>query len=126
MSDYLQFSDEVRRIHKRFTDTFTVHNYSWDDNGGSNEYSDGDWTESSTTVEASIREDTTTFDNNASGSDLEYDVEIWVAPDEINLTVGGEDETRSTEFEDGQGRRWRAVGFHDESSLYRVQCREVQ
>jgi len=128
MSNFLSnTSAEIRRIHKNFTKELTVYNYEWDDTGGTNEYADGDWTKSVSTVQASVRlPEDVAYEDEASGSESNHDVNIFVAPDEINLTIGDGDETRATEFEDEQGRRYKAVGFHDESSLYEVQCREVQ
>lgn len=127
MSFLTETTTEVRRIHKNFTKELTVYNYSWDSTGGSNAYADGDWVETSSTVQGSVRlpEDISLSDD-ASGSEANHDVEIYVAPDEVDINLGNGDESRATEFEDEQGRRYRVIGFHDESSLYRVQCREVQ
>jgi len=44
----------------------------------------------------------------------------------VNIVVGEDDETRATEFEDSNGRRYRVIGFKDESSLYEVACKEVE
>jgi len=128
MSNFLSnTSAEIRRIHKNFTKELTVYNYTWDDSAGSNDYADGDWSQTSSTVQASVRlPEDVSFSDDASGNESNHDVEIYVAPNEVDINVGEGDETRSTEFEDENGRTYRAVGFHDESSLYRVQCREVQ
>jgi len=127
MSNFLtSTSTEVRRIHKNFTKELTVYNYSWNDSGGSNEYADGDWSTSVSTVQASVRlPEDIKYEDDAAGSETDHDVDIWVSPDEINLTIANGDEERATEFEDENGRKYRAVGFHDETSLYRVMCREV-
>lgn len=118
---------EIRRVHKHFTKELTVYNYEWNDAGGSNAYSDGDWNETVTTVQASVRlPEDTSYSDDAAGNESNHDVEIYVDPNDLNLTIGQGDETRATEFVDEQNRRYKAVGFHDESSLYRVQCREVQ
>lgn len=117
---------EIRRVHKHFTKEFTVYNYEWDDSGGANEYADGDWTTTVSTVDASIRlDDGVTYSSEPTGNESDHDVFIYVNPEEISLTLGNEDETRATEFEDENNRKYKAVGFHDESSLYRVMCREV-
>jgi hypothetical protein len=122
-----QTSAEIRRIHKNFTKEITVTNYTWDESGGTNEYADGDWTTSVSTVEASLfLPEDVEYENDPSGDKASHDVTIYVAPDDIDLSIGLGDETRATEFTDGQGRRYKAIGFHDESSLYRVQCREVE
>lgn len=126
MSFLTETTTEVRRIHKNFTKELTVYNYSWDPSGGSNEYADGDWTVSTSTVQASVRLPDSTYEQDASGGESNHDVEIYVAPNEIDISIGGGDESRATEFEDENGRTYRVIGFHDESSLYRVQCREVQ
>lgn len=118
---------EIRRIHKNFTKELTVYNYVWDDSGGANEYADGDWTKSVSTVDASVRlPEASDYTNDASGEETNHDVTIYIDPTEVNLTLGDDDETRATEFSDEQGRRYKAIGFHDESSLYRVECREVE
>lgn len=129
MSNILtQTNSGIRRIHKQFAKELTVYNYIWDDSGGSNEYADGDWTTTVSTVDASVRlPEDVSYSNDAAGAESNHDVEIYVNPTEVSLTVdSGGDETRSTEFEDENGRTFKAVGYHDESSLYRVQCREVK
>jgi len=128
MSNFLtRTNDAMRKVHKQFTKELTVYNYSWDDTGGSNEYADGDWVESESTVQASVRlPESTAYEDDAAGEESNADVNIFVSPNEIDLTVGDGDETRSTEFEDENGRRYKAIGFHDQSSLYEIECREVQ
>jgi len=127
MSFLTETNTEIRRIHKNFTKELTVYNYTWDESGGSNEYADGDWTTTVSTVEASVLlPEDTRYSNDPTGNESNHGVEIYVDPTEIALTIGNDDETRATEFEDEQGRTYKAVGFHDESSLYRVQAREVQ
>jgi hypothetical protein len=127
MSFLTETNAEIRRIHKRFTKELTVYNYEWSESGGSNEYADGDWTTSMSTVDGSIRlAESIAYEDSASGEDVEHDVNIYVNPEEINLTVVEGDESRPTEFVDENNRRYKAVGFKDESSLYEVQCREVE
>lgn len=128
MSNFLtETTTEIRRIHKNFTKELKVYNYSWDSTAGSNEYADGDWIESSKTIQGSVRlPGDVNYTEDASGSEVTHDVNIFVSPDEVDINLGNGDKSRATEFEDEQGRRYRVLGFHDESSLYRVQCREVQ
>lgn len=128
MTTISKLDEDMRRIHKEFTKQVTVYNYTWDDSAGSNEYADGDWSESTSTIQASIRlNETIEYDDDASGDDSEHDVEIWVDPNDLTLRIHGGDETRATEFAESEtGLRYRAIGFHDESSLYRIKCREVQ
>lgn len=127
MSFLTQTNSTIRRIHKNFTKELTVYNYEWDESAGTNEYADGDWIETVSTIDASVRlPESVRYSNDTSGNESNHDVEIYINPTEIELSTGKDDNTRATEFMDEQNRKYKAVGFKDESSLYRVQCREVQ
>jgi len=117
----------ARRMHSKFTEELTVYQYTWDDSGGTNEYADGDWTVTTSTVDGTVRlPESVDYDNEVTGSEVDYDVNIYVNPEDVNIVVGEDDETRATEFEDSNGRRYRVIGFKDESSLYEVACKEVE
>lgn len=120
-------TDTARRVHSMIAEEeLTVYQYSWDETGGSNEYADGDWTVTTSTVTGSVRlPENVDFDDNITGSESEHDVNIFVNPENVNIVVGDDDETRATEFEDSNGRRYRVIGYADESSLYEVACREI-
>lgn len=117
----------ARRVFDEFTKQVTVVNFTYDDSAGSNAYADGDWVEDTQLVEATIRDaDTSEKSKDAAGASVEHDTEVFVDPTEVDVTLGQEDETRATEFiEADTGRTYEAVGLHDESSLYRVECVEV-
>jgi len=117
----------ARRVFDSFTSQVTVVQYTYDDTAGSNEYADGDWVESNELAEATIREASDDYTKDAAGSDTEYDVNVFVDPSEVTVTLGQGDNERATEFvEDSTGRTYKAVAIYDESSLYRVACVEVE
>lgn len=117
----------ARRVFDEFSKQVTVLNYTYDDTAGSNEYADGDWVESDSLAEATIREASTDYSKDASGAETDYDVDVFVDPTEVTVTLGQGDNERATEFVESEtGRTYKAVAIHDESSLYRVECVEVE
>lgn len=120
---YTQTNSAVRRVHKRFAHEFTVYQYAWDDTAGSNAYADGDWTKTSTTVQATLRRpDEPITVPGPDGNDIETDVSIFVTPD-VSIETGTGDESRATEFVDSRtGQRYRAFASNHQESLIEVFC----
>jgi len=122
-------SEKIRSVHGEFTQAVTVHSYEYDETAGSNEYADGDWTEETRTVQASVREATAPrFDTDEAGPDTIVSRYIFVNPEDLSmeeLVTNEGDNTRPTEFTDEDGRTYRAVDYKNEVSLLRIECREV-
>lgn len=128
---YTETNRAIRQAHSRFTHEFTLYTYQWDDTGGNNEYADGDWVESSQSVQASIRESGTqnSVESGASGQDIDYDAVIWMDASAVptEFSLGQDDETRASEFTDvDTGQRWEAIGSYDEKSLLKIYVTEVE
>lgn len=124
-----QVASTVARIHGQFAREFTVTNYSWDGTAGSNAYADGDWTTSTSTVQASIRRiSDTKFTSGASGEDSDNDMELWLNPSDVTVTTAGEgDETKATQLTDSQtGISYKAENKHYEDALLRIELSEVK
>jgi len=127
MDFYQKTNKFARKAHSHLTREFTVYQYAFDSDGASNEYADGDWNESSSTVQASIRSEPLRDDQTAAdGDDVPADAEIFVSADAVAVSIGTDDESRATEFVDEQtGRRYKAMDYHDEGSLVSILCMEV-
>ena len=125
-----QVANTVARLHGSFTREFTMTNYEWDSSAGSNAYADGDWMESATTIQASIRRvSDTEFTSGDSGEDSDNPMELWLNPDDFSPTVvtaGEGDETKATQFTDSAtGISYKAENKHYEDALLRVELSEV-
>jgi hypothetical protein len=127
MGFYSKTSDAIQQAHGELAHEFTVYNYIWDESSAASEYADGQWTESSTTVDATIRSTKLAeASSDASGVDIQSDVEIYVPSDTVVLRFGEADEERATEFVDSRtGQRYQAFDYAHEGALVRVYCTEV-
>jgi hypothetical protein len=127
-SFYEQTTGGARRVHDSLSHEFTVTQYTWDNTGGSNAYADGgDWTESSSTASGTIEfPDSATTTTGPDGDTVEIAATIYVQPDDVDVNLGVEDETRSTEFTDSKtGRQYEAVNVRDQTSLLAVDCTSI-
>lgn len=117
----------IRRAHKRFARPFTVSNFEWDDTAGSNAYADGDWIETTTTVQATVRVPSMeSYDTDARGIDADVAGHVFVDPTEVDVTDGEDENTRATEFVDSTaGDRYKVINYRDEGGLLRCVCEEV-
>lgn len=123
---YAKTNSDIKRAHQQFTREFTKFDYEWDDSSGDNEYADGSWVESSSSVQATLRQTTDARrSTDASGTDVEADVDIYLDSDVAVDTARG-DETRPSEFLDSvTGIRYEAIDVHYEGALQRIQAVEV-
>ncbi|MCU4754240.1 hypothetical protein OB919_20030 [Halobacteria archaeon AArc-curdl1] len=127
MNIYTQTNSAVRRAHKALARDLDVYNFVFDPDAGENEYADGDWIERvgyPQTVSATIRSKSQPDDaSGPDGADVAVDVTIYVDPNEIEVDLGQNNETRATEFVDSaSGRRFRAVDVHHQESLLEIYC----
>lgn len=124
---FTHVSRTIRRVHSKFAREFTVTQFSWDSTGGTNEYADGDWTETTFTIEASIRQPRQSDSgSDAAGQETAHDMELWVNPQDVDVSLGNGENARPTWFTDSTtDRTYEAVGLHDEGSLLKVRVDEV-
>lgn len=126
---FAQTNPAIRRAYEQFTRDVTIYSYSWDDGAGSNDYADGDWTESSETARATFRRASEpTQATGPDGSDVVIDTRVYLDPTKVTATIstGYADETRATEFIDSAtGTRYRALFIHDEDSLLEIECERL-
>lgn len=127
MDFYSQTNKLARKAHSHFTHDIIVHQYTFDADGGTNAYADGSWIESSSTVQGTIRQPELRDDESTpDGSDVPADVEIYISASDVAVSTGVADGTRATEFVDTDtGIRYKATDYHDEGSLIRIRCVEV-
>lgn len=126
-SFYGQTTRAIQRAHGSLSHTLTVHSYDYDATGGANEYADGEWLESTTEVQGTVRTpDKPKRASGPDGSDVEVDVEIYVQPGDVSVDLGVADETKPTEFTDSAtGRRYRVVNIRDQHSLLALDCEAI-
>jgi hypothetical protein len=118
----------IGRAHKRLAHDVEVINFEWDADAGENEYSDGDWVESSrTTVPGTMSQPgSIERDVGPGGSDSSWDITIYVPADDANVSDGQGDEERATEFIDSRtGDRYQAIAVFPQSSLLAVDCEVI-
>lgn len=122
MSFYEQTTPGIRRIHTEVSRDVTVSTFEWDSAGGSTEYADGDWIESTSSITATLeRPEEPTSVVDAGGNDVEVDAVIYVQPDTVALDDGTDDESRATEFRDeSTEKRYKVIDFHHQGSLVEV------
>jgi len=126
MGFYEKTADAIQKAHSELAHEFIVHNYQWDGTISSNEYSDGQWRESTETVDATIRSDNGDSQSGPEGEDVVSAPEIYVPSDAVAVRIGQDDETRATEFVDTRtGRRYKASGTKHEGAIIRVRCEAV-
>ncbi|NHX41387.1 MULTISPECIES: hypothetical protein [Haloarcula] len=127
-SFYSQTTRTVQRVHDQVAHDFTVYQYDWDGSGGTNEYaSGGDWTESSSTVAGTIEfPDDSRRTAGPDGDDVTVSVVIYMKPDDVDVELGTDDESRATEFVDTQtGSRYQTVTIRNQRSLLAIECTEI-
>jgi hypothetical protein len=121
---FQQTSPGVQRLHSQFARELSVHTYLWDESAGSNAYSDGDWTQSTSTVQGTLRKPTEPSQvTDGEGNDVIVDATIFVHPDDVDISLGVGDESRATEFTDPQtGISYEAVSVDNQESLLAIDC----
>jgi hypothetical protein len=121
---FQQTTSGIQRLHSEFAHELKVHEYSWAGSAGSNAYADGDWTKSTSTVEGTLRQPTEPKQaTDGEGNDVVVDVTVFVQPDDVDVSLGMDDESRPTEFTDPQTRiSYEAVSVDNQESLLAIDC----
>jgi hypothetical protein len=125
-----QTSSAISRIHETVSHDFELYNFTYDSDGGSNPYADGEFAEtaeSPTIVLGRVEDNTSDSDADTSGADLVTEKTLYVPQGTDVRTAGdAESETRASEFVDTQtGERYRAVATHHQSDLLAVQIESI-
>jgi len=122
-----QTTPGARRVHQDVGHRFSVHTYEWDATGGTNDYAEGDWTETTSEVTATISfPESPTLVTGPDGDDVEIAATITLNPNDASVVEGTGDQTRATEFVDEEtGHRYRAVTTTTEQPLLAVECERL-
>jgi hypothetical protein len=125
MSNFFQQTTPgIQRLHSDVARELDVHQYTWDGDAGENAYADGDWTETTFTVEGTLRKpDDPVTTTDVDGNDVVVDATIYVQPSAVDVSLGTSDETRATQFTDPQtGISYEAVDASHQESLLAIDC----
>jgi len=127
-----QIESTLERVNDALGREFRVHNFEYDESGGDNPYTDGEWVEtdkSPTTVTTRLEfTDTNTSSSSAdgSGTDVESDAVIYLEHGVVEVRDGTEDETRATEFVDTESNiRYRVEHIEHEDYLLATYVEEL-